>query len=179
MQRFPLTVGLVLLISIIVAPDVRAQTELELATQSLEGIGPIAVSVQLEGSADISSEPDLDVRSLAKEVRHRLDSVLIPVLAAEDDTPESPRLWIHVNAMEAGRGIVPFNIEVQVQQEASLVRNDFEALMVTWETSIVGVVSMDRLVVIREALLGLLDEFIDDYHRTNGDADRRLPSTIR
>ena len=75
---------------------------------------------------------------------------------------------MHVNAMELENGLIPFSIELRLYQPVKLVLHDeLQTSASTWETGMVGIVSFDRLDVINRAASGLIDDFIEDYKRSN------------
>lgn len=151
-------------------PAARAQTELERARASLLGIDTFHLDVEVEKSGSLEGREALSVGALRDTVLHILGAaglnVLPPKPAPRSDT--APRLLVHVNALDAGRGLVPFSLSLRLQQGARLVRDPAVTLQVgTWESELVGLASVDRLRLIPEAAADLAYEFTRDFKHVN------------
>lgn len=144
-----------------------AQTELERARSSLGGIDRFGVAVDIESSQALSTTGALDVVALQNRLTARLRETGLDPLATYDGL-ESPYLYLHINAMESGPGLVPFSIELDFFQPVYLDRDrTVSTAAATWEDSLVGLVSQDRLDLIPEAALELVEQFIEDFKRIN------------
>lgn len=147
-----------------------AQNEIERERSSLQGINELGFTVNLEVTATLNEQGEIEVTSLQDAVRRRLEDAGIP-LVSDDEVKSSaniPFLYVHVNTMDAGRGLVPFSISIRFYQPVKLSLNrDQQTSASTWETGTVGIVSYDRMNVIQESVENLLGDFIRDYQRVN------------
>jgi hypothetical protein len=143
--------------------ELLAQTELEIARASLRGIEAFGVSVDVETSASLVQRPELDVSVFTRRIQEILSAAELNVLS-EYDGLQQPFLYTHINAMEAAPGLVPFSVQVQFKQPVYLDpdgRNRISAA--TWEDSFVGLVSLDRLDLIGEALVESVALFVEEF----------------
>jgi hypothetical protein len=70
--------------------------------------------------------------------------------------------------MDAGRGLYPFAIETRFYQPVTLPhRRNAETQASTWDTGVVGLVSLDQLSTIAESAVDLLATFIEEYRQVN------------
>lgn len=158
------------LLALLLPAAASAQTELEREQASLQGVGGFYLSLNIEGPAGVLGHEALDFKGLEARLRARLNAAGLPVrpeasLAAEDRVPY---LHVHVNTMDAGRGLVPFGVEVRFFQAVRLARRPAaETVAATWSASVVGLVSHDQLVLIPEAAGGLVEEFILAFRQVN------------
>ena len=160
---------LVMLILMMTAPAAAAgaQTELEVARSTLHGIGAFGVAVDVETAAGLAGHEALDVRAFRAAVEERLETAGLPLLDAYDGLTQ-PHLYVHVNAADAGSGLVPFSIEVDFRQPVYLdPGRSVATAATTWDDSVVGLVSHDRMALIGEALLALVDQFAEDFRQIN------------
>jgi hypothetical protein len=151
-------------------PAASAQPEREQARASLLGIDAFHLDVEVEKSGSLEGREALYVRALRDTVLHILGAagldVLPPKAAPRSDT--EPRLLVHVNALDVGRGLVPFSLSIRFQQAASLVRAPSLTLQVgTWESELVGLASVNRLRLIPEAAADIAHEFTEDFNHVN------------
>lgn len=161
---------LFLLIVTLWAGQSFAQSEVERELSSLHGIGHFYFVVNVEGNKNLTKEEQLNVPKLQEQLHGHLQSKGMDVLPNTDKpaAAEVPYLRLHINAMDAGRGLVPFSISVNFYQPVKLVLNrDRQTLASTWNTGYVGIVSYDRMGAIDTAAVDMLDEFIQDYRRVN------------
>jgi len=99
-------------------------------------------------------------------VLDRLVEAGLPAVPPSPAAPEgsAPYLYVHLNTMELEQGLVPFAISVQLFQPARLQRDSNRTVSaITWEHSVVGLVSRDLLPSVGTAVMNLLETFIDDY----------------
>lgn len=161
---------LVLFTLVLLPAAAAAQPAPDRMRASLEGLQGFAVFVDLEGSVRVASSEALDVTVLTQQVLDRLVEAGLPASAPASAAPEgsAPYLYVHINTMEVGQGLVPFAITVQVFQPARLQRDSNLTMAAsTWEHGVVGLVSQDRLPTISTAAMNLLEEFIADYRAMN------------
>lgn len=147
-----------------------AQNEIERERSSLQGINEMGFTVNLEVTATLNEQGEIEITSLQDAVRQELEEADIPLVPDEavESSAEIPFLYVHVNTMDAGRGLVPFSISVRFYQPVKLSLNrDLETSASTWETGTVGIVSYDRMHVIQESVRNLVGHFIRDYNGVN------------
>lgn len=162
---------IVLALCLIIVPGfAMAQNEIERERSSLQGINELGFTVNLEVTATLNEQGEIEVTSLQDAVRQELEEAGIPLVGDEavESSADIPFLYVHVNTMDAGRGLVPFSISVRFYQPVKLSLNrDLETSASTWETGTVGIVSYDRMNVIQESVRNLLGHFIRDYKSVN------------
>lgn len=147
-----------------------AQNEIERERSSLQGIAELGFTVNLEANVSLNEKGELEVTSITDNIRQRLTDANIPLVSDEEvrSSDQIPFLYMHINSMDAGQGLVPFSISLRFYQPVKLMLNrDQQSSASTWETSTVGIVSYDQMHVIQEAAVDLILEFIDDYRRVN------------
>lgn len=164
-----LLVGLVTLISWISVRPAFTQNEISTQRASLEGLQRFYITVNVEASPKLTEKKQLDVTQLQEQATKKLTKSGIPVKTGKTPRGQDHAMLImHINAMDAGRGIVPFAVDVDLYQPVKLTLNrDMEHTASTWNTGNVGVVSYDNLSTIPEAALMQLDDFIKDYKAAN------------
>jgi len=70
--------------------------------------------------------------------------------------------------MELENGLIPFSIELRLYQPVKLVLNrDLQTSASTWETGMIGIVSLDQLQTIKQAAENIMYTFLDDYRHVN------------
>ena len=169
LQRYALLLVAVL-ITTVSFRDILAQSEIEMDRGSLRNLQPLYVSVFVEGTADLTSQPGLDVTDLHAAVDSMLAASGIPVNRTEPAhvLEREPYLSVHVNAMDMGNGLTPFAIEVDLIQGVVVANVPNELIhAATWDTGLVGLVSQDKLDTIRWAVVELVEEFVEDYYSVN------------
>ncbi|HKJ45598.1 MAG TPA: hypothetical protein VJ991_07205 [Balneolales bacterium] len=153
-----------------IIPAAAQQSEIQREQSSLKGIHNFYLVINVEGSKRITQQMALNVPDLTNSFK---DSLIQSGLHVLDDTERAkannaPYLYIHINTMDAGRGLIPFNVEIDFYQPVELTLNrSMPTLASTWETSAVGLVSMDQLPYILGSASDLLKEFIRDYNSVN------------
>ncbi len=147
-----------------------AQNEIARERSSLKGIQSMGFTVNLETNAPLTQHGEIDVISLSEmgEITLRNGGIsLIPDNEVEG-SDETPFLYLHVNAMDAGQGLIPFSISLYFYQPVKLTLNrGLQTSSVTWESGTLGIVSYDRIPLISDAAEKLLKEFITDYNQIN------------
>jgi hypothetical protein len=150
--------------------NVSAQSEIEMDRGSLRNLPPLYVSVYVEGTADLTSHPGLDVSVLHLTADSTLSASGIAINKTEPAQviDREPYLSVHINAMEMPSGLIPFSIEVKIIQGVIVANVPNELIhAATWDTGLVGLVSQDKLDTIRWAMIELVEEFAEDYHVAN------------
>ncbi len=149
--------------------EVSAQNEITSQRKSLQGLQQFYLTVNLEAGSDLSEKKALDLPKIQEEAVQKLKSADLPLETGK--TPggqQHAMLIMHINTMDAGRGIVPFAVNIDLYQPVKLTLNrDLEQTASTWNTGNVGVVSYDNLPTIRESAITLLEDFINDYKAAN------------
>lgn len=147
-----------------------AQNEVARERSSLKGIQSVGFTVNVEANVSLSDRGEIQVTSLKELGEQTLSDQGIRVIPDEniESSGQVPFLYMHINTMDAGSGLVPFCVALYFYQpvELSLNRN-MQTSAITWESSTLGLVSYDKMHVIREASKNLLDEFITDFKRIN------------
>ena len=148
----------------------HAQNEIERERSSLRGISELAFTVNLETNVSLNEKGELEVTSIKDAAEERLNEAGIPLVPDREvqSSADIPFLYMHINTMDAGRGLVPFSISLRFYQPVQLVLNrNQQSSASTWETGMVGIVSYDRMHIIQESAVNLLGDFIDAYHSVN------------
>ncbi|SHE76727.1 hypothetical protein SAMN05443144_103133 [Fodinibius roseus] len=149
---------------------VFAQNEVARERSSLKGIQSMGLSVNYEANAPLTEKTNINVPSLQEKGKRALQEGGIRVVPREEvrQSDEIPLLYLHINAMDAGEGLVPFAVNLYFYQPVKLVLNqDLQTTANTWESGTVGIVSYDKLQLIDQAAEDLLQEFIHDYNEIN------------
>lgn len=160
-----------LLLLLAVSPMIAlAQNEVDRERSSLRGIQSMGFSVNYEANAPLADKEEIDVSSLRKIGYQALQEDGINVIPDEEvrESDQIPLLYLHINAMDVGRGLVPFAVNLYFYQPVKLTLNqDLQTTASTWESGMVGIASYDQLQMINEATEGLLREFLQDYNSIN------------
>lgn len=162
---------IILLLFLLTLPlQLIAQNEVDRERISLQGLQEFGFTANIEGSRTIAGDPYLTPGMLRQDAVNQLRDANIRFVTDEEvqSSADIPFLYMHVNAMELENGLVPFSIELRLYQPVKLVLNrDLQTSASTWENSIVGIVSLDRLPMINEAASNLVADFINDYAEYN------------
>ncbi|HKJ33432.1 MAG TPA: hypothetical protein VKA34_16470 [Balneolales bacterium] len=154
-----------------IKPANAQQNEITRQLSSLQGIRSFYLVVNVEGSPRVTSNKNLDVPKLTQTFKDTLTNAGLHIL---DNTKEvraqnSPYLFVHINTMDAGRGLIPFNVSVNFYQPVRLTLNRSRSTLAsTWATSAVGIVTLDKIKFIDGSAANLLEEFINDFRSVNG-----------
>ena len=148
-----------------------AQLDTEQSRQSLVDIRGFYVTVDVEGSVGLTSDEALNVSTINRRVKSRLREAGLNVLEGTEviDQPREPYLYLHINMLEMDRGLVPFATSIQFFQRVELPgkRRNKSLVACTWDTGVVGLVSLDNLDMIPESAIQSVNLFIDDFARVN------------
>jgi hypothetical protein len=147
-----------------------AQNEIARERHSLRGIQQMAFTVNLETNASLDERDVIEVTSLQRMGEKTLREGGISIIPDKqvEQSDRVPFLYMHINTMDAGRGLVPFNVTLYFYQPVKLPPNrDILTTAATWESSTLGIVSYDRLNLISKAAENTIEEFISDYHQAN------------
>lgn len=160
-----------LIVLLLLSPSLlQAQNEVQREQSSLIGINEMGFTVNLEANVSLNEQGEIEVTSIKDAVMERLDEADIPIVSdqAIESSADIPFLYMHINTMDAGQGLVPFSISVRFYQPVKLSLNrDQQTSASTWETGMVGIVSYDRMDVIQEAAQNLIGDFIRDFGQVN------------
>lgn len=162
---------LTLLLSLLIVPiALQAQNEIQRERSSLRGINEVGFTVNLETNVTLNEKGEIEVTSIKDAAEQRLSEAGIPLVSDKEveSSADIPFLYMHINTMDAGQGLVPFSVSIRFYQPVKLQLNrDQQTSASTWETGMVGIVSYDRMNVIQEAAVDLLGDFISDFRRVN------------
>lgn len=162
---------LTLLLSLLIVPvSMQAQNEIQRERSSLRGINEVGFTVNLETNVTLNEKGEIEVTSIKDAAEQRLSEAGIPLVSDKEveSSADIPFLYMHINTMDAGQGLVPFSVSIRFYQPVKLQLNrDQQTSASTWETGMVGIVSYDRMNVIQEAAVDLLGDFISDFRRVN------------
>lgn len=148
----------------------QAQNEVLRERSSLQGINEMGFTVNLEANVSLNEQGEIEVTSIKDALMERLEEADIAIVSDEavESSADIPFLYMHINTMDAGQGLVPFSISVRFYQPVKLSLNrDQQTSASTWETGMVGLVSYDRMEVIQEAARNLIGDFIRDFSQVN------------
>lgn len=162
---------LFIFLSLLLIPFIsQAQNEIQRERSSLRGINELGFTVNLETNVSLNEKGEIEITSIKDAAEQALNDAGIPLVSDSRvrSSADIPFLYMHINTMDAGRGLVPFSVSIRFYQPVQLQLNrDMQTSASTWETGMVGIVSYDRMGVIQESAVDLLRDFIDDYHRVN------------
>lgn len=147
-----------------------AQNEIQRERSSLRGIAALGFTVNLEANVSLNERGELEVTSIIENARKTLVDAGISLISDDEvrSSDQIPFLYMHINSMDAGQGLVPFSISLRFYQPVKLTLNrDLQTSASTWQTGMVGIVSYDRMYIIQESAINLLHEFINDFRRVN------------
>ena len=160
-----------IVLSLLIIPiAVQAQNEIQRERSSLRGINEVGFTVNLETNVTLNEKGEIEVTSIKDAAEQRLSEAGIPLVSDKEveSSADIPFLYMHINTMDAGQGLVPFSVSIRFYQPVKLQLNrDLQTSASTWETGMVGIVSYDRMNVIQEAAVDLLGDFISDFRRVN------------
>lgn len=150
--------------------DLRAQNEIERERYSLQGLQEFGFTVNIEGSRSVTSDSVLTPTNIRQQAVNQLVDANLRYVADEEvsSSADIPFLHMHINMLELENGLVPFSIDLRLYQPVKLVLNrDLQTSASTWETGMVGIVSLDQVHTINRAAENVLVTFLDDYYRVN------------
>jgi hypothetical protein len=156
--------GLAVLWGITLLSDVRSwaiDTEHTRATlRGIEGVHVIVESLRPE-----VEQYGLTQQQLHTDVELRLREAGIRVLTKEElfAMPGKPWLYVNVNVQLHPVGLAVYNIDVVLNQRASLKTDGSLASVATWSHGEVGSLSSQRLSDIRTCVRDQVDQFINAY----------------
>jgi hypothetical protein len=139
-----------------------AQIDQEEAVRSLSDVGPFGIVVDVEATLSLASDATLDTESMRARLADRLETLSGRRPSVDPIHEECPYLYVHVNALDAGDGLVPFAVNATFQQPVRVAAGGQQMTAVTWESGFVGLVSYDRLAAIPDAAESLVEEFAED-----------------
>ena len=141
--------------------------EVEMSQNTMQGLRRFYVSVNLEWNKTLADHADMTKVNIQKEVEKKLSDAGIDIIK-QTNAADVPYLYLHVNMMDAGRGLVPFAIQIALYQPVKLTLNrNRPAMAVTWNAGNVGIVSYDKMDVIHESAMNQVDKFLDIYKSVN------------
>ena len=150
--------------------SVSAQTEIGRARISLQGLQEFGFTANIEGSRTVTSDDTLTPSVIRQEAINQIVEAGLRFVSDEEveSSADIPFLYMHINTMQLDNGLVPFSIQLQLFQPVKLTLNrDLQTSASTWDSGMVGIVSLDQLPVINQAASNLIAEFIQDYQQAN------------
>jgi hypothetical protein len=147
-----------------------AQSEIARERSSLRGIEALGFTVNVETNVSVTDKGELQITSLKEMGLNALQNANIDIIPDQQiqESYEIPFLYLHINSMDAGRGLVPFSLTLYFYQPVELILNrNSQAAAITWESGSVGIVSYDQMDIITDAARELINEFISDFNRAN------------
>ena len=142
----------------------------EIDRASLKGL--TGVFVLVEDLNPPEEQAGLKAADIQTDVEEKLRLAGIPLLnkAQSVITPGMPTLYISVSvASSATSDLWPFNIDVDLEQNATLTRNSeiFVPTAVTWHVGAIGSVAKSDIPNIRDRVRGQVDRFVRAYLAVN------------
>ena len=160
-----------LILFIITAPfTLQAQNEIERERISLQGLQEFGFTANIEGTQTVVSHEELTPSVIRQEAINQIVSAGLRFVSDEEvrSSADIPFLYMHINTMQLDNGLIPFSIQLRLYQPVLLPLNrDLQTSASTWETGMVGIVSLDQLPVINRAAEDLVADFIEDYYLAN------------
>jgi len=150
--------------------DLHAQNEIERQRFALDGLQEFGFTVNIEGSQRVTSGTDLTPTNIRQNAVNQLVNANLRYVSDEEvsSSADIPFLHMHINMLELENGLIPFSIELRLYQPVKLVLNrDLQTSASTWETGMVGIVSLDQLQTIKQAAENVLTTFLEDYRHIN------------
>ncbi len=145
-----------------------AQGGLDAERSSLNGIRSFEADITIEGPRHLVQSDVLQSEVLLHRVVSRLRNAGLEVARATPGSSETPpSLQVHVNLLEVGAGLVPFTVSAGFYQDVRLAAGGREMSAITWDESVLGVVSQNLIQTIAESIDGLVDQFVEDYLAAN------------
>lgn len=147
-----------------------AQNEVEREQLSLDGLQEFGFTVNIEGSLRIANDTTVTPTNVRQQAINQIVNANLRFVADEEveSSADIPFLHMHINMMELENGLIPFSIELRLYQPVKLVLNrDLQTSASTWESSMVGIVSFDRLDTVKRAAENMMHTFIDEYNQVN------------
>jgi hypothetical protein len=136
--------------------------------QSLKGLGGLLLVVEFTEKA---VEADgLRKDDLENAIAARLRSSGIRLFSSTEwsATPGIPYLHVLVNTLKSDLGFYSYKIDVQLNQEIILKRDSNISMMsTTWNRGSLGHIGVNRIHVIRNDIMGYVNQFIQDHQAVN------------
>lgn len=146
---------------------VAQSNEVEMSQNTMKGLRRFYVSVNLEWNQDLAKHADMTQVDMQKKIEQKLSDAGIDIIK-HTTAADVPYLYVHVNMMDAGRGLVPFAINIALYQPVKLTLNrDRPAMAITWNAGNVGIVSYDKMDVIRDSAMQQVEKFLSIYQSVN------------
>lgn len=167
----PKLIQYALFISIALLPfSVFGQNEIGRARISLQGLQEFGFTANIEGSQTVTDHDTLTPSVIRQQAINQIVEAGLRFISDEEveSSADIPFLYMHINTMQLDNGLIPFSIQLQLFQPVKLSLNrDLQTSASTWDSGMVGIVSLDQLPVINQAASNLIAEFIDDYRIAN------------
>lgn len=146
------------------------QSEIEEERSSLRGLTGVGFTVNIEQNTAFADTQLVKIEAIKKQGIQQLRDRNITVYDDRKirESVRTPVLYLHINLLSTQTGIISFGVTASLYQPVKLIlRDDNETTASTWETSVVGIATYDKIGVIKQAAMGVIHQFIDDYHTIN------------
>lgn len=160
----------VLMIGFCVPRVTLGQSEIEEERSSLLGLPGVGFTVDIEQNTAFADTQLVKIETIKGLGIQALKEGEITIYDNRQiqKSIRRPVLYVHLNLLSTKTGIISFGITASLYQPVKLVlTGDKEITASTWETSVVGIASYDKIGVIKQAAVGVVENFIADYHRVN------------
>lgn len=145
-----------------------AQLDQEEAIRSLADVGSFGIVVDVEATRALASDDALDNASIRDRMSGRIELLSGRRPTLDPLETGNPYLYVHLNVLDVGDGLVPFAVNATFIQPVRLAAGGHRIMSVTWEAGSVGLVSFDRLATIVDTAEALVEEFAEDLVVSGG-----------
>jgi hypothetical protein len=164
--------GVGIMCGALVLPIAKADDDPELTRPSLKGLRWIRVSIRLASTNDLKGF-GVTEDTLRTDVELKLREAGLPITSDADVLKRGGAflcvVLTVVSPKEAEGSAFAYNLEVHVEQPASLMRDPsiIDPLAVTWSTGVTGFLGGERIRAIRDTLGDLTNKFLNAYLSVN------------
>lgn len=137
-----------------------AQMDPEDEIRSLSGVRAYGLVIDLESALPEGAE-GFEPSVWRERLSERLRALTGRAPSTNVDPTEDTHLYVHLNAMSVGEQLVPFSIKASFLQPVR-IPGGRRMMAITWETGLVGLVSIGELGRVLEAAVGVVEEFASD-----------------
>ncbi len=154
------------------AKGIASAVDSEQTRKTLTGLqgGYVLVEELQPNIQKYATNSGLDKASLQKNAESHLRETGIRVLDREEwlKAPGRPVLYINVNTHEQEKYWFAYNVEVELQQLATMDANPaIKSLVGTWSVNIAGMVNIGTVTALRDRVKNLIDIFTAAYLSVN------------
>jgi hypothetical protein len=135
--------------------------------QSLKGLNALLLVVEFTETAVEADGLKKDDLETAIAARLRSSGIRLLSQTEWSSSPGVPYLQVLVNTLKSDLGFYSYKIDVQLNQEIVLKRNNIAMMSTTWNKGALGHIGTTRVPVIRNDIMGYVNAFIQDYRAVN------------